>query len=77
MDKLAFVPEKFSKKELELIDILRTKEMTRAEIIKAGLPFSVEFLDRCCNHGILIYQSDEIGMKQTYGILKQGARNDN
>ena len=72
MDKLVFMPNKFSKEELKLIDILKTKEMTRGEIIKAGLPFSVEFLDRCCNHGILIYQSDEIGVNQRYGILKQG-----
>ena len=69
MDKLVFMPNKFSDKELELIELLKKKEMTRAEIIKRGLPFSVEFLDRCCNHGILIYQSDEIGMNQSYGIL--------
>ena len=70
MDKQLFVPEKFSKKELELIELLKKKEMTRGEIVKAGFPFSVEFLDRCCNHGIVIYESDEIGMKQSYGILK-------
>ena len=70
MDRLLFMPSKFSEKELELIELLKKKEMTRKEILDAGLPFSVEFLDRCNNHGILIYQSDEVGMKQKYGILK-------
>lgn len=69
MDRLLFMPSKFSEKELELIELLKTKEMTRKEILDAGLPFSVEFLDRCNNHGVLIYQSDEIGMKQKYGVL--------
>ena len=69
MDKLEFMPNKFSPKELELIELLKKKEMTRKEIVEAGLPFSVEFLDRCCNHGVAIYQSDEDGMKQAYGIL--------
>lgn len=69
MDKLVFMPNKFSDKELELIELLKKKEMTRKEILDKGLPFSVEFLDRCNNHGILIYQSDEIGMNQSYGIL--------
>lgn len=71
MDKLKFNEEKFSDKELKLIELLKHKEMTREEIVKAGLPYSVEFLDRCCNHGILIYQSDEIGMQQKYGILNK------
>ena len=66
MDRLLFMPSKFSEKELELIELLKKKEMTRKEILDAGLPFSVEFLDRCNNHGILIYQSDEVGMKQKY-----------
>lgn len=70
MDKLVFMPSKFSEKELELIELLKKKEMTRKEILDAGLPFSVEFLDRCCNHGINIYQSDDVGMKQAYGVLK-------
>ncbi len=70
MDRLLFMPSKFSEKELELIELLKKKEMTRKEILDAGLPFSVEFLDRCNNHGILIYQSDAIGMKQAYGVLK-------
>lgn len=69
MDKLVFMPSKFSPKELELIELLKKKEMTRKEILDAGLPFSVEFLDRCCNHGIKIYQSDDVGMKQAYGVL--------
>lgn len=69
MDKLVFNPDKFSEKELELIELLKKKEMTRKEILDAGLPFSVEFLDRCCNHGITIYESDQIGMKQSYGVL--------
>ena len=69
MDKLEFMPNKFSPNELELIELLKKKEMTRKEIVEAGLPFSVEFLDRCCNHGVAIYQSDEVGMKQVYGIL--------
>ena len=69
MDRLLFMPSKFSEKELELIELLKKKEMTRKEILDAGLPFSVEFLDRCNNHGVLIYQSDEIGMKQKYGVL--------
>jgi hypothetical protein len=70
MDKLEFMPSKFSEKELELIELLKKKEMTRGEIIKAGFPFSETFLDRCCNHGVAIYESDEIGIKQSYGILK-------
>ena len=70
MDRVLFMPSKFSEKELELIELLKKNEMTRKEILDAGLPFSVEFLDRCNNHGILIYQSDEVGMKQKYGILK-------
>ena len=69
MDKQEFNPKKFSPKELELIELLKKKEMTRKEIVDAGLPFSVEFLDRCCNHGIAIYESDDIGVKQSYGIL--------
>ena len=69
MDKLVFMPSKFSEKELELIELLKKKEMTRKEILDAGLPFSIEFLDRCCNHGIAIYQSDDKGMKQAYGVL--------
>lgn len=32
MDKLVFMPNKFSDKELELIELLKKKEMTRAEI---------------------------------------------
>lgn len=46
MDKLEFMPSKFSEKELELIEILRKKEMTRGEIIKAGFPFSEAFLNK-------------------------------
>ena len=69
MNKLVFDPDSFSPKELELIELLKKKEMTRKEILDAGLPFSVEFLDRCCNHGIKIYESDQIGMKQSYGVL--------
>lgn len=69
MNKLVFNPSKFSEKELELIELLKKKEMTRREIIKAGLPFSIEFLDRCNNNGVLIYQSDDIGIKQKYGVL--------
>lgn len=69
MDKQLFMPSKFTPKELELIELLKKKEMTRKEILDAGLPFSVEFLDRCCNHGIKIYQSDDVGMKQAYGVL--------
>lgn len=70
MDKQKFNSKKFSAKELELIELLKKKEMSRKEILDAGLPFSVEFLDRCCNHGITIYESDEIGMNQKYGILE-------
>lgn len=69
MDKQEFNSKKFSAKELELIELLKKKEMTRKEIIDAGLPFSVEFLDRCCNHGVAIYESDDIGINQRYGIL--------
>lgn len=69
IDKLTFNANKFSDKELKLIELLKKKEMSRKEIIDAGLPFSVEFLDRCCNHGITIYESDEIGLNQKYGIL--------
>lgn len=71
MDKQVFNAKKFSQKELELIELLKKKEMSREEIIKSGLPYSVEFLDRYCNHGILIYQSDDIGIKQKYGILNK------
>ena len=70
MDKLVFMPSKFSEKELELIELLKNKEMTRKEIIEAGYPFSETFLDRCCNHGVAIYQSDDIGLKQSFGVLK-------
>lgn len=70
MDKLVFMPSKFSKKELELIELLKKKEMTRKEILDAGFPFSDTFLDRCCNHGVTIYQSDDVGMKQSFGVLK-------
>ena len=71
MDKQVFNPKKFSSKEIELIEVLKTREMTRKQIVDEGYPFSVEFLDRCCNHGIKIYESDEIGMNQRYGILKE------
>lgn len=75
MDKQVFNKDKFSSKELELIELLKHREMSRDEIVKAGFPYSVEFLDRCNNHGILIYQSDDIGSKQRYGILSKESKN--
>jgi hypothetical protein len=69
LDKLEFSQKSFSTKELELIELLKKKEMTRKEILDAGFPFSIEFLNRCCNHGVKIYESDDIGLAQSYGVL--------
>lgn len=69
MDKSVFTESKFSKGELKLIKLLEKREMTKKEITDAGLPFSTEFLDRCCNNGVKIYESDDHGAKKVYGIL--------
>ena len=60
---------KFSEEELELIELLKKKEMTRKEIKRAGFPFSVDFFTKCSNNGIMIYESDETGNNQKFGVL--------
>lgn len=60
----------FTKNELKLIELLKTKECGISDIHKAGLTIRPEFLLKCEIHGVLIYESDsEWGVKgKRYGI---------
>ena len=59
-----------TKKELELIEILKQQELTKSEALKLGYKISRVFLLKCENHGILIYESDEENLNKKYGVAK-------
>lgn len=63
-----------TKRDLELIELLKRKEMTCQEIASFGYKLTRSFLIKCEEYGVPIYESDENDSTKIYGILqlKQG-----
>ena len=59
-----------TEKELELVEILKQKELTKGEALKLGYQLTRVFLMKCENHGILVYESDDENQKKKYGVVK-------
>ena len=60
----------FTQKETELIELLKTQEMTKSQILAKGFVISRVFLMKCEKNGILLYESDEENQNKKYGVLK-------
>ena len=58
-----------TEKELELVEILKTKELTKNEAFVMGYDISRVFLFKCHFHNVLIYESDETDKTKKYGVL--------
>lgn len=61
----------FTKDELELVDLLNRREITRAQATSLGYRITDVFLLKCHFHGIPIYESDDNNVNKTYGILRR------
>ena len=45
-----------SPKELELVELLKKQELSRAQAVKLGYDITSVFLMKCANHGVLLYE---------------------
>ena len=59
-----------TQKELELVDVLKGKELTRNQATALGYTISDIFLLKCHFHGILIYESVDKDSNKIYGVMK-------
>ena len=64
-----------TKKDLELVEILKQKEITKGQARLLGYKITEVFLCKCNEYGVLIYETDEKGVKKKYGILKREEEN--
>ena len=61
---------RLSKKELELVEVLKQGELTKNEARKKGYEITRLFLMKCHEHDVPIYESDDDFAHKKYGILK-------
>lgn len=61
-------------KELELVELLKTQDMTRGQAHKHGYEITNAFLIKCEQHDVLLYEYDvreDNKPKIKYGVMKE------
>ena len=60
-----------TERELKLIEILKTRELTKGQAMELGFKITNAFLIKCENHGVLLYEESVNKNLVKYGVMKQ------